>query len=818
MAKALAEFAEKYPDVSLTYVYNELNNYTTSASVSTDNAADAVRKIVGRNPVMVVEKKGHIYVESYQKGKYLLTGRVVNEHGEGVPYANVMVLSPRDSVVMTYGITTPEGGFSIPCDKLGVLAKISSTGYKTRILTCRNADLGNVLLETLAVDLGELNVVGEQMHLMSDRTVYIPLQRQKNTAMTGIELIERMAIPQVSINPNSGKLETNTGKPVELYIDNLPASSEDLAAMNMQDVKRVEFLEFPSDPRFGGNPYVVNFIMVKYEYGGYTKLFATENFIMNSGNLQPSSRFQYKNMTYDLMLLPFYLNNDHYGEEKTETFRLPQPDGGIKTFTRQSDTRSSHKTRQQYIAVFKATYKSDNLTIANTLNGMIDNQPHTDETGSVVYTPADFPASDYSSFLCDRSKTISYKGDFYLKLNEVSSLTFNPQYSFSHTVRNSTYLEKDFEPVFNGARDNANGLSGRLQYSGKVREGSSVTAFASGNYNYYRTRYSGSATSLDKSKDVRLSVGASYDLSVGKLYGYLSLGWNWDRLRMNGQREYDNSPFGNLSLQYLFNNRNRLSFSANYSEWSPSASFKSSNVITSNHLMSYTGNPNLVPSKIFGFDLSYLLKLSSKLSLTAFVASQNVKDRYVYDYEPTSQGIIRTIKQPMGDYSIGNYGISARLALLGNKLFFTGNLTHDYAYNGKPYDYTRWKLRYSAKADYYMGDFYFSGSYSSRSAYSDGYMVGTWMEYKDFYKISIGWANSKFNVKATANNFARWNWRSHKAWFDSPYYDSHSVVSDISCHAYFSLSVTYTFNYGKKVSSEGAPSSSGSSDSGILKQ
>ncbi len=388
VAQALATLVKDNPDAKITFIYNEMEDYKTSASVSTDNLRDAVKAIVGRNPISVSEKKGRILVEALQKGKYRYSGRLMNEYNEPVAHATIMLLNPKDSVVLTYGFSSKDGDFLIPCDRIPVLAKITSTGYKTKIVKLSDTSLGNIRFDTKPIELNNVDVVSDIMRLEPDRTVFVPFQHQKNTAMNGIELIEQMGIPQLKVE--NGVLQTLTGKKVAVFIDFLPADRDALAAMNMQDVKRVEYLESPGDPRFMGERYVVNFIMDKYIYGGYVKLIGYECLNMNDQEYFANARFQYKSMTYDFAAFGQYEDIYHNGTATTETFRFPQADGTTKTIERESNNASSRSQSATGRLSFKATYSSTDITARTTLAAGLTDRPVQDRNGEVIYTPEDY--------------------------------------------------------------------------------------------------------------------------------------------------------------------------------------------------------------------------------------------------------------------------------------------------------------------------------------------------------------------------------------------------------------------------------------------
>lgn len=242
--------------------------------------------------------------------------------------------------------------------------------------------------------LDEVVVEAQLQRTGAQKSVYFPTSRQKNASQSGADLIDQMGIPQIKVSLGNS-IETNSGKPVAVFIDFIPASENDLKAMSMADVRRVEYYEYPSDPRLQGNQYVVNYIMAKYDYGGYVKGFDHTNLLHFSEQLLGNLRLQYKKMTYDVMGYGWGHSSSHYGSELTEKYRLPQPDGEIKTFERYSNTTKSKESRQQYFAAFNATYNSDKIQASTQLNGSINRKPHSDRSGEVWYTPEAFPSSEY---------------------------------------------------------------------------------------------------------------------------------------------------------------------------------------------------------------------------------------------------------------------------------------------------------------------------------------------------------------------------------------------------------------------------------------
>lgn len=817
ISQALLKIARDNPDREINFIYKELDKYRTSAWVNTDNVYDAVKAIIGLNPISVIRKGKSIFIEALQQGRYEYYGTIVSAGRDPIAGATVMILSLGDSTVLTYGVTDKTGRFNIPCDSRVVIGKISCIGYRTRYKRFDTFNQGDINMSELPVKLSNVTLEGANARQYSDKTVFVPTSRQKNASQSGIDLLDIMGIPQLRLSLGKS-VETISGRSVAMFIDYLPASENDLAAMRMSDVKRVEFYEYPSDPRLQGNANVVNFIMAKYEYGGYVKGSGLANVITYSQRVLGNFRFQYKKMTYDLMGLGFNMNNNsHTGSSLYETYRLPQDDGEMKVFERHSDMTDSGNENQRYSLAFKATYNSDKVQASNQINARLTRNPHADRSGTVTYSTDMFPASEYSSTLATQSKYLSYRGYYFFKLPSNSSLTFNPTYEFSHTDENSSYTEKGFPTLLNGAVDNTNMLKADLKFDHDFGKYGHLLGLIRGSYQYNRTHYTGTANSLDRAKSSRIGVGATYNITAGNFYGTASFGWNWDRLQFGDMTDKPSSPWYNFSMRYAFRKNHSLYAAFNYFTWTPNSIYKSSNVIQATPLMKYTGNPNLVPSKSYDMDFNYSWYPNNNYSLSVYASCWLLADRYVFDYEATSSGVLRTIKQPLGRYSQGSYGVSGTVRLFDRNLEMTGRVGQRLNYNGTPYNVNHSYIDWSLSARYYLKNLFFSTYYSSGKGYADGFMTGIWTRVKSDYVMIVGWSNGDWNVRATLFNMFRWNWRSGLQVMNSEYYDTREQFYHPDDHALIQITATYTIGFGKKVSRSNEPSDVGSASSGILK-
>ncbi|MDE6270340.1 MAG: hypothetical protein K2M12_05740, partial [Muribaculaceae bacterium] len=716
LSEALTSIAEEHPDLRINFIYNELDKYSATAIIHTDNPGDALRQTVGQNPVSVMKIGNRFYIEALQHGRYAYTGKVTDEHNEPLPGTSVMVLAPQDSAVVTFGTSDKDGLFSVPCDRKNIMIKFSCVGYATKYVDRPDFQVGTVRMQPLTILLSNVAVNADNAILSADKSTYIPNSMQKNAAQSGVMLLGLMAIPQLDVDMASLSVRTNDGQIVALFINYTEACRQDLDGMRMQDVKRVEFYTQPADARFKGARYAINFVMQQYEYGGYTKLKAEKQVCVNRTDALLYSKMAYKSMTYDVYADESYLSDSHSGTEKTELFRFPDLFGkGAAEVARTFRTESSKYRNNINNLALRALYASPRMQLSNRAGLNVASTPVNDSRNSLSYDPRIFDEYQSQQALSSKNITASYAGDFFFNLSANSSLQAAVTYNYGHNTSNSHYASGADFSITNDAVEQLHDLHLNPRFSHRLNVHNRLTAYGSAVWRRNVIDYSGSSASTQKYDVKVLFMGLHYDYIHPQIQAGGEIGWAWENNRISGIRSNENFPQINVYANFHPAQKHLLTLSCNFGKDVPEASQKSPNMLQQDELMWFTGTPDLKDYTYTNNQLTYTWLPGNRWQLSATGALFNFENRCVTIYTPEGpDGTMLRRYVNGGSYRAWMFNINATARLLGGKLIL--NLVPQYWLyrTSGAYSHSIDDLIGRIQASYYLRGFYFVGVYNMK--------------------------------------------------------------------------------------------------------
>lgn len=680
------------------------------------------------------------------------------------------------------------------------MAKLSCVGYKTTYRHLTDFNVGDIILPIDAVALQQVNVEGQLASAYSDRTVYLPSQRQKNAAQNAIDLLRHMAIPQIKINPMDNSVTDNTGEGVSLFFNYMPASKEDIEGLRTADVLKVEYIEFPTDPRFRGAQRVINFIIQEYEYGGYTKVTADEDFLIGlSSNTNIFSKFAYKKMTYDLYVAANNLNSHHSGYDIDGKYMLKDSDGKDFTLSRNETTDNAHSKQNQYPVTFRASYNTEKVQISNTLGYSHSANPIQEQNGSLTYSPAVEQDYSYSRSNPSRSNSLSYQGNYFFVLPKDYSVNFNPQFSYSHNNNLLTYTISSTEPIIRDARENAYYYRVNAYINKRFAQKHTLMLGINTGNTINRLQYTGNASYSDRFSNPFVSGQLCYQAQIQKFSLYADAGVLWERTSINTIKNDDVYPYVHFNIRYTPNNKNAFSAYFQFANNTPGIDQKASDLLQDNEVMYITGNPSLDNSRHITFNVAYTWLPSNVFNMSAYGRYFELFDRFITAYEPFDNGhaLLRTYINN-GNYVQSEIGIAAILNLFNKSLQLYVSPNQKFYRSTGVFDKSSYPFQITAQATYYLKQWYFQAYYQSHQKMM---FTGSPTTYRsrDLYALSAGWSNSDWNISLTAYNIFNSNWDTSDRYIQSPLYTEHRTTYGTNSHARLNLSVTYTFGYGKKV-------------------
>ncbi len=673
--------------------------------------------------------------------------------------------------------------------------------------------------ETTARDLQELVVEGDLSSASVRGATYIPTARQKRVAQSAGDLLLRMAVPQVNVDPLTMAISSATGSNLQLFIDYVPARSEDLAGIRTSDVVKVEYLEHPTDSRFMGAESVINFVMRKYEFGGYTKLNAGEYLLIGyQGDESLYSKFSYKKMTYDLYAGVVNARKFHGGSSQSETFRIPGAQGELNTITRRTDLTRYRYFMDRFPVTFRATYQGDRVTFITHAAYTRSLNPVNIREGLIYPEAGGGSLMEYGRHSDSKSNLLDYNAYLNVDLTRGFSLNAHATIGYANIAASSLYGNSESLRIDNSYRENNLKSYANLKLSKNFSGGHSLDLYTSWSGYFDKVRYTeGDVTDYNRN-----------NLEAQLSYSYFSQKWMFNATGgvsntshlTNETKNSNTYPYAKLNATYSGNSRHLVTAQLRYSPQNIPANAESSSVIRQNEYLYIGGNPLLRRGHFFDASIMYFSTPAKWLRVTAVLGTDQCWNPALQYYLPytgpdKTPGLLHTYVsdghqqgyRTILDLTAMLFDNSLVLRAGGGYTFFMNTGAVRCAENG-------WHSTFSAT--WYSGDFSVGIHGMTPAKSVDTFGNGETIYRNGGYWLQGAWGNGKAQVSLALGNITSWDWEYERRHYSSPYYDYNSTVYNDNGHAWLRISATFTIGYGKELRRGNEVGSKGEVDKGAL--
>ncbi len=324
MSDVLIDLDKASKRYKISFIYNELEDFTVTQNVKTANIPDAIRKVIGFYPMQMTVGDSLITVECMRKSERKLIGRLIDNHNLPVEFANIQLLNPKDSSFLCGGVSNANGDFVIPCQQKQALMKVSFVGYKTICKLVPIAHIGNVRMQANSYLLKGVTVEAARVVEKVDRQIIFPTKEQVKTASNGYDLLDNLSLPTIIVNRAERKVLSLKGGDVQIRINDVKASMQDVLALQPDEVTKVEFINVPGLKYGDSNLDAVINYQVRRRYAGYVSGVSTmQGTKAGFNNSDGYFKYNVKKSEFSLNYSFSYRSVEERSYESLGTYHLP---------------------------------------------------------------------------------------------------------------------------------------------------------------------------------------------------------------------------------------------------------------------------------------------------------------------------------------------------------------------------------------------------------------------------------------------------------------------------------------------------------------
>ncbi len=445
-------------------------------------------------------------------------------------------------------------------------------------------------LDAVTVSVANVEVKGS-------RRVAFPTQKQIDASANGMDLLGKLMLSQLKINPLDNSLSSSDGGTVQLCINGRKATQQEVTALLPADIIKIELEEDPG-VRYNDAAILVNYVVRRHEFGGSFSYKGTQSVESLFGNHNVTAKLNKRKSEF---VLHYGTNQQYFNDmwsERTELFKFS--DG--REYHRKQVTQPYKTKWFQHNGYFNYNLVEDkNYALYVTARFSHSTNPNLTEKGK-LYTE-EFPEDITDRVDVSDKMNFSPSLDVYFEksLGKRQTLVFNVVGTYIKTDNQKRYKELlkgepivDYSSAVQGEKYS---LIAEALYEKKFENGGTLTGGIWHNQSYTDNVYGGTLKYNTQMKQAYTFGYVQYAGKAGKKFSY-RVGVNVVRswFRQTAEDDYQTwSVNPKINMSYAFNKNWNVSLNGSMSTVNPTLSQLSAVDQMVDSLQISRGNPGLKP-------------------------------------------------------------------------------------------------------------------------------------------------------------------------------------------------------------------------------
>ena len=290
LSEALIWIDNAQDQYKLNFIFDELEDFTVTTRLENVSVRDAVRQVCGFYPMNLVFDQQDIYIECTQKEDAKVIGRVVDEAGHPIEFANI---SLQGEGYFNGGVSNENGDFVIPCKAQHITLKVTYIGYKTVTREINVGNIGTITLLPETYMVKGVEIKGEiPQYKPTSGGMTVDVQHSLLHDIGNADDLLSM-IPMVQ--GKDGKFEILAKGEPEIYINNKKVRDMgDLKQLKSSDIKSVDIITAPGAKYNAEVNAVIRIKTLKPQGDGFSLMLTSETWRNNQWNTYDDLTLKYR--------------------------------------------------------------------------------------------------------------------------------------------------------------------------------------------------------------------------------------------------------------------------------------------------------------------------------------------------------------------------------------------------------------------------------------------------------------------------------------------------------------------------------------------